>query len=398
MKLSELPKEEKFERILSVINTEFKSITWYCLDESWQTYCDLGKEFKRTVEEEYAVIPRENSFGAYCHFTFFPIGLVAEEKIRLKGRQNPVLHWKLTEDGEKYKPIAAFSIKTAVDFDLSMYQILGPTHTPGDSRSPYNRAKILMNLSEEENLRRVDLENNIGLDGENIQKHLLSLKKIGFVDYESVSMEEKGFSKYLWIKGKPKQVKAVTRSPILNRKVLEILYKSEKPLNRGKIAEELNYPDLSYISRILSGLEEQGFCKRVKFKGREKYSEANITEKGMESVQNFLDPVYNASEDYSLLKEMEKTLEEYENDNSLKINYFTKATKLYAKVCPAFKREPKKVIKTNILDILEEGSKRAKEINALIGKRCTKELKELCNENKIEKIRSGIRVYYKIKS
>ncbi len=395
MKLSELSQEEKFRRILPIVNTEFKNITWYCLDETWQTSYDLMKEFKKNVEEEYAITLNKTTFAEYCRDTFLQIGLVAEEKIKLKGRTNPVLHWKLTEDGEKYKPIAAYAIKTANDFDLSMYQILGVTATTGKSRAPYNRAKILMKLAEEENLREIDLKKEIDLYIYDIHRHLISLKKIDFVEYESVSCEEKGWAKYTWKQGSPEDIKPVVNLPTLTKKVSKVLYESGKPLDYNKIVEKLNYSYPENISKILSGLEKQGFCERIKFKGGEKLSEANITEKGMRFVQEFLEPVYCALEDDNLLEDVGSVLEKYENDFVLRINHFTRANLLYKEVCPAFKKEPREFIKTDILDFLEEkGKLRTKEINALVGKQIALHLKELLEEGKVEKEKDGRATYY----
>ncbi len=404
MKLSELSQEEKFSRVLPSINTEFKNITWYCLDDRWKTYIDLEKEFKKNIDEESAILLNAPTFGGYCHNTFLPIGLVAEEKIKLKGRTNPVLHWKLTEDGEKYKPIAVYAIKTANDFGLSMYQILGSTATHGRSRAPWNRAKILMELAEEENLRVTDLATKIDLHPRGIGYHLSALKEIDFVEYEYLSLEESGWSKYEWIKGEPEEVKPVSTIPTLTKKVSEFLYESDKPLDYKEVTKELDYKYPSVISKILSGIEKQGFCKRVKFnkflpKRGEKLSEANITELGMKFVQEFLEPVYNTLEDDNILEDMRSVLEEYENDAMLSINHFTRANLLYKEVCPSFKRKLKEFIKTDILDFLEEkGKLRKKEINALVRKNVGKHLKELLEESKIEKERDGMAVYYRIKS
>lgn len=398
MKLSEYSQEGKFKRLLPSLNTEPKNITWYCLGSNLQTQGNLQKEFKRNIEEEEAIVPDPNTLKDYCRWTFNPIGLVAEEKIIPQGWTTPVSHWRLTEDGKKYKPLAALAIKTANEFGMSMYQVLGSTFSKTESRAPYNRAKILMELAEEENLRAIDLKKEIGLNSrEDIRSGILNLKNIGFVHYESISSEEKDWSKYKWT-GKDEEVKTVSTYPALTREVSEILYKSSRPLDRNEISKKLNHKHPTVVSKILSSLEKQGFCERSKFKTGEKLSEASITETGLKFLREFLEPTYEALEDEKILEDIKKEiLDEYENDPVSRINDFTDATKLYADVSPAFKKEPREVMKGKILDVLEENSLRPKEIDRLIGKYVQHILKDLIEEGKITKKREGKAVYYQLK-
>ena len=396
----EFPKnlEERLEAILSSVNTEYKSVTLgILLDDSWKTGNDIRNAAESYVNPVTNIIPSDTSFKAYCTFTFIPIGAVAEE--RIKGRI-PVSYYKLTEDGEKYgKPIAQFSLRTAVDYKLSMYEIFGSTPSPGKTRSPFNTAKILFELEKEDNLRRVDLANECGLIDMAVSQHLLRLKNIGFVNYDSVSGEESGWSKYEWIKGKNlENIKPVCKLPTLTKKVANKMKKLEIS-DCNELAEVLDYKHPEDISKILSGLEKQGFVKKVKFKGREfkfgeKQSEASITEKGRKFVYEFLELVCQAlgEDDFDgIYQEIEIF-----DDPSITSDYISRGFSLYKEVCPAYKRKSKEDNESRILQILKNQKLRRKEINEALGKDVTIYLRELIKRGEIKKEREGSAVYYSL--
>ena len=396
----EFPKdlEERLEAILSSVNTEYKSVTLgFLLDDSWKTSNDIRNAAESYINPVTNIIPSDTSFKAYCTFTFIPIGAVAEE--RIKGRI-PVSYYKLTEDGEKYgKPIAQFSLRTAVDYKLSMYEIFGSTPSPGKTRSPFNTAKILFELEKEDNLRRVDLVNECGLTDSIVKQHLLRLKNIGFVNYDSVSGEESGWSKYEWIKGKNlENIKPVCKLPTLTKKVANKMKKLEIS-DCNELAEVLDYKHPEDISKILSGLEKQGFVKKVKFKGREfkfgeKQSEASITEKGRKFVYEFLELVCQAlgEDDFDgIYQEIEIF-----DDPSITSDYISRGFSLYKEVCPVYKRKSKKDNESRILQILKNQKLRRKEINEALGKDVTIYLRELIKRGEIKKEREGSAVYYSL--
>ena len=395
----EFPKnlEERLEAILSSVNTEYKSVTLgFLLDDSWKTKSDIRNTAESYVNPVTNIIPNANSFKAYCISTFIPIGAVAEERIR--GRI-PVSYYKLTEDGKKYgKPIAQFSLRTAADKNLSMYEIFGSTNSPGKTRSPFNIAKILFELEKEDNLRQVDLVNECGLANVNVRQHLLRLKNIGFVDYDSVSGEESGWSKYEWIKGKNlENIKPVCKLPTLTKKVANKM-KELRISDCNELAKILDYKHPEDISKILSGLEKQGFVKKVKFKGKEfkageKKSEVSITEKGRKFVSEFLEPVYLALED-----DFDGIYQEIEifDDPSLTSYYISRGFSLYKNVCPGYKRKSKEENESRILQILKNQKLRKKEIDEAFGKDVAIYLKELVESGEIKKEREGSAVYYSL--
>jgi len=393
----EFPKnlEERLEAILSSVNTEYKSVTLgFLLEDNWKTSNDIRNAAESYVNPVTNIIPGDTSFKAYCTFTFIPIGAVAEERIR--GR-NPISYYKLTEDGEKYgKPIAQFSLRTAVDKNLSMYNIFGFTASHGKTRSPFNTAKILFELEKEDNLRRVDLANECGLVDMAVSQHLLRLKNIGFVNYDSISGEESGWSKYEWIKGKnPENIKPVCKLPTLTKRVANKMKELEIS-DCHELAEVLDYKHPGDISRILSGLEKQGFLKKVKFKGRKfkvgkKESEASITEKGKEFVYEFLEPVSQAlGDDFDGIN---KEIEIFD-DPFTTSDYISRGFSLYEEVCPAYKRKSKEDNESRILQILKNQKLRKKEIDEALGKNVAIYLRELIERGEIKKEREGNAVYY----
>ena len=397
----EFPKkiDDRVNAILSGINSEYKSATLgFFLNDNWKTKSDIrgnAEAYVGLVDR----IPSMSTFRSYCTATFIPIGAVAEERIKYKGRTNPVAYYKLTEDGEKYgKPIAQFSLKTAVDNNLSMYEIFGPTASPGETRSPLNIAKILFELEKEDNLREVDLKKKIGLDHKGVHKHLLNLRRLGFVDYESVSPEGPGWSQYEWIKGKDsKDVENVERMPTLTKKTANKMQEIGSS-NCIELKVLLGYEDSERISVILSGLKKQGFVETAtKFESGKKYSEASIKEKGRRLVGGFLEPaVYQALEDN--FDTVGKGIEIF-NDISTSCDYISKGFNLYRGVCPAYKRASKEENKIKILHMLEDQKKlRTKEIDKKLGKGSANYLKALIKEREITKERVGPAVYYSLKN
>ena len=75
--------------------------------------------------------------------TFAPIGLIVQD-IMGRGLNYSQRYFTLTQAGETYgQPAAAFSLKYAVDHNTSLFNLLGSTQSGGDSRAPYNRARLV---------------------------------------------------------------------------------------------------------------------------------------------------------------------------------------------------------------------------------------------------------------
>jgi DNA-binding PadR family transcriptional regulator len=392
MKFSEMDHESRFKAILSTINTEFKSITLeFCLDNSWKTSWDLRNSYLSLTEEK-DIVP-QNSLGVYCQRDFFTAGLVDN---KTEDRQSKCVNlWRLNEDGKKYGlPSAALAIRTANQFDMSIYQALSSSDLSKDTSAPYNRARILMLLDELGKAREVDLTNLTELDG-GLGHHFKALSEIGLIEYESQNTEGRGWSKYKWIYGKdPKKAKRLDGRN-LTIDVAEFL--SENPVywDRHEVKEKINYNQSNgLISRILFSLENQGFVKKkTKFKSGEIMSEARITERGKNFVKALLKPVYNIVGDKSGFGE---DYHEYMSNNKLIREHALHATELYHSTSPALNRKPLSLTHDKVIKLLENNNKlRRKEIEETIGiSNGPSYLKPLVDNHTIKKERTGKAVFY----
>lgn len=385
----------RIEAVLSSVNTEFKSVTLSeALDDRWRTKTGLKNRVERYGEEDIRIPTSTGTYRDYCKKTFIPIGGVVGAKIQKKG-YGLVDHYRLTEEGKEFaKPAAQLAIKTANDFGRSLYEILGKTASRGKSRAPYNRARILEELYERENLRRKDLGEVLELAEKNIFPSLETLSGIGFVEFESIFSEERGWAKYEYAEkeGEPETVREYSS-------LTQRVYKEMKELKVSdyrEVAEELNYPYLSHISKVLSGLEEQGFLRReAKFELHEKLSEGNIKSKGEKFVEDFLYPLEEGleSDDMSGVRE---TVDPLVNSDRWK-RYVRKGLELYGKISPRYKSKSKERRREQILSLLEkEGKLRPKEINEKIGVNIANYLGELREEEVVERERDGRAVYYSL--
>lgn len=388
-KATEFPKnlEERFNAVLNIINNENKAFTiGWLLDNNWRTKEDLERLAKGYVFPLFKP-PTAKSYQQYCDHTLIPIGAVAEEKIIIKGRTNPVSHYRLTEDGEKYaKPIAQFALKTAVDSGISMFEILGSSNSRGDTRAPYNRAKILLELQKQSSLSEIQIADILGMSQSTTRDNLSALKGNGFLTYESIPLKKSGWSVYEWVPGKkPEEAVTVVRFPILTRKVAHKMQEIQSS-NRNELANIFEH-NKDRISKVLVGLERQGLVRNI----RER-SNATITEKG--SDQKFIGTL-NKSLEKDDLSDISKEIEIFK-DNSVSNRYIAKALKLYADVSPYSKRVPREDNKYAILSMLKNQRLRAKQITENLGKNSISYLRELIDNGEIIKEKRGLAVYYSL--
>lgn len=306
------PLEERFSAVLSCVNTEWKSIVLAgILDLHEPKSCQTMRSEFRAIAGKCHV-PAAPTLAQYADHTFVPIGLVAlKVMMRIGGMPMEINEWCLTDAGERYgAPIAAFSLDWATRHNTSLYPILGPTLSPGDSRSPYNRAMLLLKLAENPAmpLRTIDLANHILLDEGSVYFHLLALKRAGFVNYDSVNPEERGWAKYAWVESKDRE-EAKSNKEIghkyrtLKEKVTDLLSRSGRPMDCNEIAAKLSYPYPGNVSKILSDLKEHGYA-RCEWQSKIKQSDARITDAGAEFVESYIKPVRDALADGHSLNSM----------------------------------------------------------------------------------------------
>ncbi|MBW6451422.1 MAG: hypothetical protein K0B02_01715 [DPANN group archaeon] len=186
--------DDRLDIVLSIINTESKSaIHGFCLDNIPKTKAEI-----RNIAKDYMTntssLPDPSTFGEYCNF-FFEKGSVSKSNIYSKPKKQPKNKFKLSEEGYKYiKPLSQFSLKYAVDNNLSMQDIFGQTSSKGSGSSPFYTGIILLELNQKDNISIHDIKNNVKVYTINISKHLKRLENCGFVDYESVFSETSNWS------------------------------------------------------------------------------------------------------------------------------------------------------------------------------------------------------------
>jgi len=340
------PLKDRLSAVLSSINTEWKAITLAAILDVHGSISSRGMQsaFASVVGSSY--IPRgHKTFAGYADQTFVPIGLVAcKVMMPIGGMPMEINEWCLTDAGEKYgAPVAAFTIDWLDKWNrkygssLSMYQIFGQTDSRGNSRSPYNRAALLLKLFDNPVLRQEDLSQTLALETTGVRTHIQTLEGLGFLDYSSVSVETSGWAKHIW--NKQKNLAEAIGDPkigyqrsVLKRRVMKLLASEKRPLDCNEIANLLKYDHLHNVSTILTGLAEKKYtsCQWI---GGEKQSEAKITDLGKEFVETYLKPVVNALSDGNALGEMQRLRKEVVADMAL----LSSAAQLYYPHSQAYK-------------------------------------------------------------
>lgn len=179
----EFPKdsEARMEAVLSCVNSELKQATVLVMDKYPFTGNDTHARLQQYTD---AKIPDRKTLYNYCSATFSPIGFLVEELFG-RGLGLADRYFTLSDAGLVYgQAIAAFSLRFAVDNNLSLYQFFGPTYSTGNSRAPYNRARIVELVNAGHNTM-VDIARQIGLEDCGVREHLKRLNEAGIVIFDS---------------------------------------------------------------------------------------------------------------------------------------------------------------------------------------------------------------------
>src|SRR3989344_6122040 len=208
--------EGRLAAVVNAVNTEFKTISLLHLDDVPADKGEIRRRLRETVGRKY--LPKGRAFGGYGN-TFYDVALVAKQTVVRDEGDIQSIGYSLTEAGRKFGlPIANSTLRYAVDTHRSMFHVLGPTNSRGNSRAPYNRIKILEELRKVI-LRERDLVAILGLTSSDIQEHLLRLQKIGFVQFESVGSKTKGKFLWRWKGNNEVDVRTVNRRNSTTKKV-----------------------------------------------------------------------------------------------------------------------------------------------------------------------------------
>jgi len=381
--------------VLSSVNTEPKQVQLLVLNDEPKTVSMIKREFDRLTSGNFDASP--DVHGHYCRETFVPIGLVCEESIIFTDKNRPVRAWSINDDGKHYAwPIAAFTLKKANEYGKSFYEILGPTHSRGDSRSPYNRFMIIDMLSISP-MGFSDLSEFLKVSPSSIKLHIEELKKCGFVDFESISSEETGWRKYAWVKGKPEDVKKYKTQPSLTRRVADELYR-HKESDCDELSKALKYSDKATIGGVLAHLEKEGFAKCLsRFELCVKLSEANLTDSGRHFHEDFVKILSDAfNPEKRALDYMRNIYDAYMKDREMLIEHATNGTSMYRGVShhkdsTCFDDRCKEVYEA----IRTSGGMRPKDIDKEMGTITQLYLSALLESGKIYKEKRGHATFYR---
>ncbi len=194
--------EERFDAVISSLQTPPKQILMLLLRDYPQTAWELGLDFKDAIREqiEWQTPDRThlNRSLNYCQKTLIPIGMVAEEAFFYSGEiARESVGFSATEAGQQYgKPIAAYLLTSAYQDAQSgrryLWHALGPTGSSGPSRAPIVRSRLLFSLASQEGTTSsiVGLTEELQIsqiDSNTIGDNLHVLHKHGLVNLESVS-------------------------------------------------------------------------------------------------------------------------------------------------------------------------------------------------------------------
>ncbi|MBI2451477.1 hypothetical protein HYV50_00185 [Candidatus Pacearchaeota archaeon] len=322
--------EERLNAILNVVNTELKTATLLHLDDVPREGSEIKARVRETIGKDF-YLPQSRAFGAYCHDTLYPIGILAEEVVTRESDSSIYLGYRLTDAGNKYGlPICFFTIEHVARTGRSMFEILGSTSSQRKMRAPLTRVKILKELGEK-TLRAVDLAERISIDNENIRFLLSPLQKVGFVYFDSIGESKRGnpISEYHWIEGKkPEEAETVHSYLTLTNNIAEELSKKGN-LNLKQLSEIFPSSGSHNIVHVVSGLIEQGLVKRGKWQSGKKYSEIKLLDEGRKFLDGYISVIEDCLNDGGTLGKLqepyrEDTNQTFEDKLQMAINYYVK--------------------------------------------------------------------------
>lgn len=322
--------EARTETMLHCMNGELKQAVLLAVGKDPLTSTGIRKCLVQLTD---APLPGNRTFYDYCAQTLTPAGLLIHE-LYGKGWGARYSCFTLSKAGERYgQPIAAFSLRYAVDHNVSLYDLFGPTSSSGGTRAPYNRARIIELLAQG-CTRIVDLEKHLGLAHTDIYYHLKHLRARAFVRFASLRPEP-GRKTYRWVKGRrPEEAKTVDMRRRLTAEVASWLQR-HKVGTRRQIAREVNCEGLQDVSKVLVGLEKQGLAQ-TQFASTDR----SVVELGERSqiILDYVQAVRSGLMDKSRLPEMTRLLQEFKSDPVLLTRYVDAAVELYRATSPGLNR------------------------------------------------------------
>ncbi len=321
--INSVENENRLKKILPILNSEWKQILEaYCLDYVPQSCAQIREMFKQAVHGAIK-LPDVGLFSEYMELSFSPYLAVKRiETPRFWSRKS--VRWCSTKFGTEFgKPIAAFSIKWAVENKLSLKQVFG--------NSPLARAKLLLHLYEKRTSTESELSRFLDLDESGVRCHLKWLERINFIKYSSVNTEKSGWAKYSWIQ--PNDSSSISLDITHRNNTVQII-----ELYFGNQEAKLEYHEVAKLlkihpkntSAILNRLLDLGILKADSWRSRKIQSATELDSKGFEFVRSFLIPLIDSLKNGPTLYKMRQILPDT-------FKYVPSAAGLYAKQSNQFK-------------------------------------------------------------
>lgn len=188
--------ERLFKRIMHSINHDVRSAMLLVgISNVYDSVTQIRKNLLEFIQGEPYVngenlLPNDPSFKEYCEV--LELNSFAERRVEPNkiSRSEKVTRWMITSDGDNYAvPAAAYSIRAASLFNVSMFKVLGKTGAPPESssRSPYNTARILLTLCDKGEMIEHDMREFFQLYKFSLQYHCRKLSEFGFIERDLVS-------------------------------------------------------------------------------------------------------------------------------------------------------------------------------------------------------------------
>lgn len=380
----------RMNAVLSTVNTEWKSILWSLMDNGWKTPYDL-----RTIyESRTGRLLRGSTLRSYNESTLIPIGLVSKKHIRKRGYGYTTVY-SLKQEGIDLQPVADFSMKTAVDNDMSMYEILSQTNSVNKIRPPMVTYLLLKELSKTDTMRQVDFMKKYKI-GQIVFRHTVGrLSKSGLVEYDSVSTENSlGKFIYKWVEGRyPEEVKKDIKVGLSLDTLTSVakFVMDRNETDSWAITDELGISHNTAL-HALQTIRKQGFVENKRFEGGRKQSELTIKKYGINFFEKFLVPLENSlqSPGMRLVEEILSTSEKADFDLR------QKAHDLYE---PLSARNHKTSYETEdaIRKLLEKGPARPSMIWKELGYNAQSFLHHMVMDGEVELVKEKNKSFYKLK-
>lgn len=329
----EFPKdpELRLQAALNSVNSELKQAILLTIGDVPRTYNEIYKDLSRL---SHARLPTAQAIRSHLVDTLVPSGFIDLERLTHHGRTTRT-YFQLSNAGREFGvAIAAFSLRYAVDQNMSLRDLLGQAGSGGESKSPYNRFRIIEFVSRGP-CQIVELTQQLQLQIEDVRQHLEKLAALEVLEYNSLDFGRgAGIKPYLWVKGKvPEEAHTVGELKTLTRDVAKTLFRI-KAADRITLCRILHKKHPEQMSTVLSGLLSQGLV-HTRFHSQAKSRVVPL--KRCASLSEYIREIRNAVREEASLKKMQEMHQGFVRKSRLLGMYLKAGIELYRVASPNLK-------------------------------------------------------------